>query len=75
MPVPPYLKRRYMAELNKTIILTQLVTIEFPQHPSHGTVTDQHHLEGKRREGVYKRENRIIRIWTRSADRGGTKRA
>ena len=39
------------------MVLTRLVTAEFPQPPSHGAVVDQCHLEGERREGVYKGEH------------------
>ena len=56
-------------------MLTRLVTAEFPQPPSYRTVADQCHLEGERREGVYKRENKIVRIWTHLVDRGGAKKA
>ena len=52
----------------------QLVTIKFPQPPFYGTVADQRHLKGERRKSIYKKENRIVRIWTRLIDKGGTKK-
>ena len=40
MPIPPYLRRRYTIELNKIIMLTRLVTAEFPQPPFYRIVID-----------------------------------